>query len=115
MGGLSPNFVLVGIWITATLSGMALNGALPLFFELSVENAFPVSTAYVIMFCTTVYNVCTLVMLFVPVSSAAVAFNWGYVAGCAAVTVVLWVFYREQSKRYDFDSAGILPDPEVIH
>ena len=45
----------------------------------------------------------------VPVSSAAVAFNWAYVAGCAAVTAVLWICYREQSKRYDFDSAGLRP------
>lgn len=44
-----------------------------------------------------------------PVSSAAVAFNWAYVAGCAAVTSVLWIFYREQSKRYDYDSAGLRP------
>ena len=86
-------------------SGVALNGAIPLFFELTVENAFPVSTAFVIMFCTTAYNACNIVLLFVPISSAAALFNWLYVGGCVIVTVALWLCYKEQSKRFDFDSA----------
>ncbi len=46
---LSPGAVLGLVWVSAVTSGMALNGAIPLFFELAVENAFPVSTAFVIM------------------------------------------------------------------
>ena len=105
MGGINRNITLVGIWVTAVTSGMAINGATPLCFELAVESAFPVSTSFVIMLCTTAMNACTLAMIFVPVASAATAFNWAYVAGCTAATATLWIFYREQSKRFDFDSS----------
>jgi hypothetical protein len=92
---------------------MVVNGATPLCFELAVEGAFPVSTAFIIMFMTTAMNLCALALLFVPVSSDAAVFNWAYTAGCAAVTVALWVLYREQSKRYDFDSGSAAPVMEV--
>lgn len=109
MGGLSPTVALAGIWTTAVVSGMVVNGATPLCFELAVEASFPVSTSFVIMLCTASFNAATLAMLFVPISSAASAFNWAYVSGCAVVTVTLWALFKEQSKRYDFDSAGVRP------
>jgi hypothetical protein len=61
------------------------------------------------MLCTASFNAATLALLFVPISSAASVFNWAYVCGCAAVTGVLWMVFKEQSKRYDFDSAGVRP------
>lgn len=109
MGGLSPTVALAGIWVTAVVSGMVVNGATPLCFELAVEASFPVSTSFVIMLCTASFNAATLALLFVPISSAASAFNWAYVCGCAAVTAALWALFKEQSKRYDFDSAGVRP------
>ena len=108
VGGLSPTITLAGIWLTAVTSGMAINGATPLSFELAVESAFPISTAFVIMLCTIGMATCTLVMIFVPVASAAAAFNWAYVAGCAGITLALCLFYREQSKRFDFDSSNVV-------
>ena len=101
--------VLVGIWVTAVTSGVTINGATPLCFELAVEGAFPVSTAIVVLFCTTAFNLATLVMIFVPMSSAASTFNWAYATGCGVATLLLWVFFREKSKRYDFDASGVRP------
>jgi hypothetical protein len=60
-----------------------------------------------------VYNAATFVMLFVPVASAATAFNAAYVIGCAVSTCALAVFYREHSKRYDYDTTGAHPDNEI--
>lgn len=55
------------------------------------------------MMCATAYNAANVVLLFVPVASAAVAFNWAYVVGCVVATAVLWGLFQEHSKRFEYD------------
>jgi hypothetical protein len=46
---LTSSFVLGAVWVTTILSFVLLNASVPLVFELAVENAFPVSPAFVVL------------------------------------------------------------------
>jgi len=92
--------------VAALVSGAASNGALPLYFELCVEAAFPVPSSIVIMAATALYNAASIALLSVPVASAPGAFNWVCTGGCIAVTLLVAGCLREQARRYDFDMGG---------
>lgn len=101
-----PTASLALIWVAALVSGAASNGALPLYFELCVEAAFPVPSSIVIMAATALYNAASIALLSVPVASAPDAFNWVCTGGCIAVTLLVAGCFREQARRYDFDMGG---------
>ena len=100
---LAPATSLALVWVTAVLSSVAAFATAPLFFELLVETAFPASSSLVLLASVFANNAANLGLLFVPISTAAIGFNWGYFGGCAAVTLLLAFGYRERLGRRQFD------------
>lgn len=61
----SPAFCLAAqVYISNIVGGMSLNGAIPLFYELGAESAFPVSEGVVGGFLTWLNNLCGVMFLF---------------------------------------------------
>lgn len=52
------------MYISNIVGGMSLNGAIPLFYELGAESAFPVSEGVVGGFLTWLNNLCGVMFLF---------------------------------------------------
>lgn len=52
------------VYISNIVGGMSLNGAIPLFYELGAESAFPVSEGVVGGFLTWLNNLCGVMFLF---------------------------------------------------
>jgi hypothetical protein len=95
------------LWTTGVLSNGCLYAAVPLFFELCVETAWPCANPTLVLFvAVTVNNLSNLCLLFVPVSSSAAPFNWAYTAGCALTLALLAWGFREELHRFDFDAAA---------
>ena len=103
---LSPTATLAVIWASAVMSNMCLFGAVPIFFELCLECAFPTHSSLVLFVAVTVNNTANISLLFIPVSTSPVVFNWAYTIGCACATTLLAFGYREQLKRLAFDSGA---------
>lgn len=92
------------LWAAAVISNSSVYGSVPLFFELCLEAAFPAHASLVLFAAVTANNLANVSLLFVPVSSAAAAFNWAYTGGCAAATLLLACCYRERLNRLEFDA-----------
>lgn len=103
---LSPSASLGVLWAAAVLSNSCVYGSIPIFFELCLEAAFPAHASLVLFAAVTANNLANVSLLFVPVSSAAVAFNWAYTGGCALASLSLAFCYRERLKRLEFDAGG---------
>ena len=100
----SGNAAFWAICVTATITGGFLNAAVPIFFESSIEETHPAPESTVLSLLTFVYNLGSLVMLFVPVSNDTVLFNWMFAGTVLALTVALLVWYFPASKRWDVDA-----------
>ena len=79
---------LVQVFLSATLIQLFINATVPIFFELSMEATFPLSEGTVLMTMTTINNIGGMIVLFIPIQTAAGPFNWtfagegGGVGGC---------------------------------
>lgn len=95
-------FFLTGI--VFTLCNCLFDAAIPLLFELGVEATYPIPEATVIMYMTTVMNVATSIVLFVPQDSVGVGWMPWAMTGITIVfaALVAWI-YEEASPRYEFD------------
>ena len=101
-----------GLWVTASISGVALNTAWPVFYDASADEAFPVPEATSLTLLTNFYNLITLVFLFVPLQTPAQSarFTW-IIAGCSAAAVVaLHLFYSPELLRRAVDDGTLDAD-----
>lgn len=60
----------MGLYISATLGGLFVNGAIPLFYELAVETTYPIAEGTTTGILTLMNNVGCLLLLFLPMFSA---------------------------------------------
>jgi hypothetical protein len=95
----------VQVFISATAGGFFLNSMIPVMFELAVEATYPlVPEGFVIMLMTGLNNTGSLALLFVPISSAAAAFNWILVGTVIAMATMTGLFLASASRRYKVDA-----------
>jgi len=95
----------VQVFISATAGGFFLNSMIPVMFELAVEATYPlVPEGFVIMLMTGLNNAGSLALLFVPISSAAAAFNWILVGTVIAMATMTGLFLTSASRRYKVDA-----------
>ena len=77
----------------------------------AIEATHPLPEATVITVMTAVYNAGAAAMLFVPVQSSSVSFNWIYMAGQLSITLLLTFGLRERFVRYGVDTGVALKEP----
>lgn len=94
----------IQIFVSATLAGFFINSSVPVYFELSIEATYPLPEGSVVMVMTILNNASTLVLLLVPLSNAAAAFNYIFTAACGVITLIVILFYTEGSRRYRVDA-----------
>ncbi|XP_034303356.2 solute carrier family 49 member 4 homolog isoform X2 [Magallana gigas] len=92
------------VYISNIVGGMSLNGAIPLFYELGAESAFPVSEGVVGGFLTWLNNLCGVMFLFMlQIPNIGTSWmNWTLVGSVAMGLVFLFVF-PERYTRTDID------------
>lgn len=105
LGHLSPEITLEIVWITSVVSSLATFATVPLFFELLVESSFPAPSSLVLLVSVFANNASNLALIFIPLSTAAAGFNWGYFGGCTVMTLVLAFGYRERLQRLQYDES----------
>jgi FLVCR family MFS transporter len=89
----------------ATGAGLLLNSVIPIFYELAVEATYPaVPEATTIMVLTTLNNFGGLLLLFVPIASAAGAFNIIITLTILLSGVSVAVFFRDDAARWKVDA-----------
>jgi hypothetical protein len=93
----------IQIFVAATLVGLFLNTAVPIFFELSIEATYPVPEATVCTVMTTMNNFGSLVMLFIPITQAATAFNFVFAATVGVLALAVIFVYQNKGKRQRVD------------
>ena len=91
----------------ATGAGLLLNSVIPIFYELAVEATYPaVPEATTIMVLTTLNNFGGLCLLFVPIASAAGAFNIIITAVVALSGISVAAFFHDDAARWKVDAAA---------
>lgn len=104
---------LAQVAIAATTGGFFLNSIIPLMYELAVESTYPhVPEGTTIMVLTTLNNVGSMLLMFVPISSAATLFNWLFVGTVAVMAVVMTVLFNDEATRWKVDAPGGKLAPE---
>lgn len=90
-------------YISATLAVVVANAAWPIFFDISVEESYPVPEAVSLNMLMAVYNVGSLALLAVPLDTAARGYNWSCVVVATVFAVALAVGYRSSERRIAVD------------
>jgi uncharacterized membrane protein len=100
------------LWATASLSGIALNTAWPVFYDASADESFPVPEATSLTLLTNFYNFVCLLFLLVPLQTAqqSANFTWIIVASSAAIVVVMHIGYAPKLLRRAVDDGTIDAD-----
>ncbi len=86
-----------------------MNGAIPLFFELSVEASYPVAEGVNTGFMTFSNNVYCLIFLSLPMLPGIGTrwMNWALVGSCG-ICIPMMLFFKEKHKRLAVDEkAGV--------
>ena len=92
------------LYATSAIGGLCLNGAIPLFFELSVEASYPVAEGINTGFMTFSNNVYCLIFLTLPMIPGinTTWMNWALVGSCV-VCIPMMLFFKERHKRLAVD------------
>ena len=92
------------LYATSAIGGLCLNGAIPLFFELSVEASYPVAEGINTGFMTFSNNVYCLIFLTLPMIPGVDTkwMNWSLVGSCI-ICIPMMLFFRERHKRLEVD------------
>eukprot|EP00756_Hemistasia_phaeocysticola_P033840 Hpha_TRINITY_DN16485_c2_g9::TRINITY_DN16485_c2_g9_i1::g.160463::m.160463/K15381/DIRC2, SLC49A3; MFS transporter, FLVCR family, disrupted in renal carcinoma protein 2 len=97
-------FNLPCLYVLSTLGGFAINGTIPLFFELAVESAYPVSEALTTMVLTAGNNVACLLFLTAP-SIRGLGTSWmnWVLAGTSVVACIIMLTCPGNLRRLNYD------------
>lgn len=92
------------LYATSAAGGLCLNGAIPLFFELSVEASYPVAEGINTGFMTFSNNFYCLIFLTLPMIPGLNTkwMNWALVGSCI-VCVPMMMFFKEKHRRLEVD------------
>ena len=92
------------LYATSAIGGLCLNGAIPLFFELSVEASYPVAEGINTCFMTFSNNIYCLIFLTLPMIPGVGTkwMNWALVGSCV-ICIPLMLFFKEKHKRLAVD------------
>lgn len=92
------------LYATSAIGGLCLNGAIPLFFELSVEASYPVAEGINTCFMTFSNNIYCLIFLTLPMIPGIDTkwMNWTLVGSCV-VCIPMMLFFKEKHKRLEVD------------
>jgi hypothetical protein len=97
-------FILV--MITSGACNIAINSIVPLFFDLAIEVSYPLPEGLVVMVLTVINNMGTMVLLFVPLGTYPVLFNWIF-AGSIIFSFGLLLFsLKGVEKRFAVDTGA---------
>jgi MFS family permease len=99
-----PGFV--SVFVVTTINAVAVSSSTPLFYELSIESAYPLSESTSIMAMTLVNNAGTLVLLLVPIASTN-AFNFTFAAALTVLTLGLQLLYNQTDRRFAVDAKAV--------
>lgn len=95
------------LWIlytVASLGSLSVNASIPLYYELSVEQTYPLSEGTVGNMLANSNNFFCMIFLFAPLNKVGVGWiNWAIVGTCVAFGVLL-LFLKEKYNRYDYDT-----------
>ena len=76
------------LFVCGTVAGFALDSSVPLYFELSAENTFPIGEGVVGIALTTFNNLGSMIFYFVPIRSTGTQWmNWTLTAMCVVCAV----------------------------
>eukprot|EP00794_Sanderia_malayensis_P018065 gene18065-19874_t len=91
-------------YLMSVLGGLCLNGAIPLFFELSVESSYPVAEGVNTGFMTFSNNIYCLIFLSLPMvpGMGTKWMNWALVGSCG-ICIPMMLFFKEKHKRLAVD------------
>ncbi|XP_072173947.1 solute carrier family 49 member 4-like [Diadema setosum] len=99
-------FSTVQLYISVILFGFFINSTVPIYFEITVEGAFPVGEETTTVFMLWLTNIFSLLFLLFPMipslSNDFAWLNWIMLAS-VVVCVPLILFYKEQYNRLNFD------------
>lgn len=104
---------LAQVAVAATIGGFCMNGVIPIFYELAVEATWPaVPESYTIMLMTTLNNVGSLALLFVPINATTgPVFNWLFTGTVAFSAIGMTAFFRDKATRWKVDAGA----PHQLH
>jgi MFS transporter, FLVCR family, disrupted in renal carcinoma protein 2 len=102
----STTMTLVQVAIATTGASAFYNGLVPVAFELAIEASYTTGAGegVVLLLMTSLNSLATLILLFVPLQSAANAFNWVFVGGSFLVALTTWLFLGNPSARFKEDT-----------
>eukprot|EP00057_Strongylocentrotus_purpuratus_P004747 XP_003729358.1 PREDICTED: disrupted in renal carcinoma protein 2 homolog [Strongylocentrotus purpuratus] len=99
-------FNLPCLYVSVILFGLFLNSTIPLFFEITVESAFPIGEETTTILMTWLNNLFALFFLILPmIPSIDKDFDWlnWVMLGSVIICIPLMIFYKEHYNRLDFD------------
>ena len=104
------------LYLTSVIGGVCLNGAIPLFFELSVEASYPVAEGINTGFMTFSNNFYCLIFLTLPMiqSVGTEWMNWALVGSCI-ICIPMMLFFKERHKRLEVDVRAGCDDASNIN
>ena len=88
---------------SGTIGGFFSMAAIPLYFELCLEAAFPLPTGTVIIILTTMMNASSIVFYLIPIGSWV---NFALAGVLAFVSIILAFFFDDKAKRARFDATA---------
>lgn len=114
-GSSSPGFM-AALYATSILAALFCNAMIPLFFEMSVEAAYPISEGVTINVLTVVSNIATFIFLGVQsVPNIGTAWmNWACAAACI-VPIILMTRLPEHQYRLEFDKSRAGTGVATLH
>jgi MFS transporter, FLVCR family, disrupted in renal carcinoma protein 2 len=91
----------------ATIAGLFMSSIIPVLFEIGVESTFSIAgEGLTVMVLTLANNIGGLLLLFIPLDSAAAAFNWVFFGTVAGAALLCWMFLRNANERASLDVSG---------
>ena len=93
------------LFASALLGGLFTNAAIPIYFELAMEAAFPLPSGTVITVLTFMMNFAGLAFYAVPTNNSSGSWmTWALVGVLAAISVALFFLFEDKAARTVFDA-----------
>jgi len=92
------------LYKSAILGGFFVSGSIPLFYELTIEQTYPIAEGITTGVLTLVNNLWTVLFLLILVfpNAGTIWMNWALFGACA-ITIPVLIMFRVQYRRLDVD------------
>lgn len=92
------------LYASSIVGGFFINSCIPLFYEMAVEQAYPVKEGFTTGLLTVSNNIWAVIFLLLPMIPGIGTTWMNYsVAGAAIIGLISMIFYREYHHRLDID------------